>query len=188
MPLAAVRTPAFVASAIAEGLGLSDDTVLDLPRRSAACADRPSPCWCSTISSRYWTRRRWSSIFLHRSCRSECWRPAGLRPELGERDMPSDLSSWQLMRMRCRPRIWACSPAVRPSWSGFGTSTRLSTHVRERPHRGSDLFLAGCPAARDRARSPVDESADGQDLPADWGTTFYCRPPDRATCPNASRR
>ena len=27
-----------------------------------------------------------------------------------------------------------------------------------------------------------------EDLLADWGTTFYCRPPDRATCPNASRR
>jgi predicted ATPase/DNA-binding XRE family transcriptional regulator len=43
VPLAAVRTPAFVASAIAEGLGLSDDTALDLPRRArVACADRPT--------------------------------------------------------------------------------------------------------------------------------------------------
>ena len=43
VPLAAIRTPAFVASAIAEALGLSDVTALDLPRRArVACADRPT--------------------------------------------------------------------------------------------------------------------------------------------------
>src|SRR5688572_22716196 len=43
VPLAAVRTPAFVASAIAEALGLSDVTALDLPMRArVACADRPT--------------------------------------------------------------------------------------------------------------------------------------------------
>jgi predicted ATPase/DNA-binding XRE family transcriptional regulator len=41
--LAAIRDPAFVASAIAEALGLSDITPLDLPRRArVACADRPT--------------------------------------------------------------------------------------------------------------------------------------------------
>src|SRR5258705_7599783 len=41
--LAATRTPAFVASAIAEALGLSDVTALDLPRRArAACHDQPT--------------------------------------------------------------------------------------------------------------------------------------------------
>jgi predicted ATPase/DNA-binding XRE family transcriptional regulator len=39
VPLAAIRSPAFVASAIAEALGLSDVTALDLPRRARiACA------------------------------------------------------------------------------------------------------------------------------------------------------
>ena len=62
VPLAAIRNPAFVAPAIAEALGLSDVTALDLPRRArVACEDRPR-CWCSTISSRCWTRRRWSRI------------------------------------------------------------------------------------------------------------------------------
>jgi predicted ATPase/DNA-binding XRE family transcriptional regulator len=41
VPLAALRDPEFVAPAIAEALGLSDVTALDLPRRArAACADR----------------------------------------------------------------------------------------------------------------------------------------------------
>ena len=43
VPLAAVRSSAFVAAAIAEGLGLSDVTATDLPTRArAACADRPT--------------------------------------------------------------------------------------------------------------------------------------------------
>jgi predicted ATPase/DNA-binding XRE family transcriptional regulator len=43
LPLAAIREPAFVASAIAEGLGLSDVTALDLPKRArVACEDRPT--------------------------------------------------------------------------------------------------------------------------------------------------
>ncbi|HEX9640213.1 MAG TPA: helix-turn-helix domain-containing protein, partial [Candidatus Krumholzibacteria bacterium] len=43
VPLAAIRKGAFVASAIAEGLGLSDVTVLDLPKRArVACEDRPT--------------------------------------------------------------------------------------------------------------------------------------------------
>jgi predicted ATPase/DNA-binding XRE family transcriptional regulator len=42
-PLAAVRNPAFVALAIAEALGLSDVTALDLPRRArVACDDHPT--------------------------------------------------------------------------------------------------------------------------------------------------
>ncbi len=41
VPLAAIRDPAFVASEIAEALGLSDVTALDLPKRvRAACDDR----------------------------------------------------------------------------------------------------------------------------------------------------
>ena len=43
VPLAAVRTPAFVASAIAEALGLSDVTASDLPDRArVSCQDRPT--------------------------------------------------------------------------------------------------------------------------------------------------
>jgi len=43
VPLAAVRNPEFVASAIAEALGLSDVTAVDLPRRGrVACDDRPT--------------------------------------------------------------------------------------------------------------------------------------------------
>src|SRR5262249_9439315 len=43
VPLAAIRNPAFVPSAIAEALGLSDVTAPDLPKRArAACADRPT--------------------------------------------------------------------------------------------------------------------------------------------------
>jgi predicted ATPase/DNA-binding XRE family transcriptional regulator len=42
VPLAGIRTPAFVASAIAEGLGLSDSTAVELPRRAhLACAGKP---------------------------------------------------------------------------------------------------------------------------------------------------
>src|SRR5262245_34508118 len=41
--LAAIRNPAFVAPAIAEALGLSDVTALDLPKRArAACDDQPT--------------------------------------------------------------------------------------------------------------------------------------------------
>ena len=43
VPLAAIREPAFVASAIAEALGLADITASDLPKRlRVACADRPT--------------------------------------------------------------------------------------------------------------------------------------------------
>ena len=43
VPLATIRTPAFVAPAIAEALGLSDVTPLDLPKRArAACANHPT--------------------------------------------------------------------------------------------------------------------------------------------------
>lgn len=43
VPLAAIRNPPFVASAIAEALGLSDVTPLDLPKRArVACHDRPT--------------------------------------------------------------------------------------------------------------------------------------------------
>ena len=62
VPLAAIRNPAFVASAIAEALGLSDVTALDLPKRARPRATIRPRCWCSTTSSRCWTRRRWSRI------------------------------------------------------------------------------------------------------------------------------
>jgi predicted ATPase/transcriptional regulator with XRE-family HTH domain len=43
VPLAAIRNPAFVASAIGEALGLSDVTALDLSKRArAACDDQPT--------------------------------------------------------------------------------------------------------------------------------------------------
>ena len=43
VPLAATRNPAFVASVIAEALGLSDVLAIDLPARArASCADRPT--------------------------------------------------------------------------------------------------------------------------------------------------
>ena len=43
VPLAAIRNPAFVASAIAEAFGLSDVTALDLPKRArVACGDQPT--------------------------------------------------------------------------------------------------------------------------------------------------
>ena len=43
VPLAGLHSPAFVASAVAEALGLSDTTALDLPRRTGfACADQPT--------------------------------------------------------------------------------------------------------------------------------------------------
>ena len=43
VPLAAIRNAAFVASAIAEALGLSDATAIDLPRRArGVCDDRPT--------------------------------------------------------------------------------------------------------------------------------------------------
>jgi predicted ATPase len=42
-PLAAIRDYTFVASAIAEALGLADGTALDLPKRArSACEDRPT--------------------------------------------------------------------------------------------------------------------------------------------------
>jgi len=43
VPLAAIQNPMFVSAAIAEALGLSDVTAVDLPRRArTACADRPT--------------------------------------------------------------------------------------------------------------------------------------------------
>jgi predicted ATPase/DNA-binding XRE family transcriptional regulator len=43
VPLSAIRSPEFVASAIAEALGLSDVSAVELPKRArAACEDRPT--------------------------------------------------------------------------------------------------------------------------------------------------
>jgi transcriptional regulator with XRE-family HTH domain len=60
--LAAVRNSAFVAPAIAEALGVLDDTGLDLPRRARLVCEGQPTCWCSTTSSTCWTWRRWSRI------------------------------------------------------------------------------------------------------------------------------
>jgi transcriptional regulator with XRE-family HTH domain len=52
VPLAATREPAFVASAIAEAVGLADLAPRDLPKRlRIACGDHPT-MRCSTTSSR----------------------------------------------------------------------------------------------------------------------------------------
>ena len=62
--LAAIRSPTFVVSAIAETLGLSDVTPLDLPKRARiACADQPTLLvldnFEQVLGARPWLRTCW---------------------------------------------------------------------------------------------------------------------------------
>ena len=113
--LAAVRDPAFVAPAIAEALGVVGRHGARLAEARAGRVRRISPrCWCSTISSRSWTRRRWSRISWHRSPRSECWSPAARRSVCEESgSTPSDHSRWSADSDAMSPADLARSPAVR---------------------------------------------------------------------------
>ena len=92
-------------------------------------------CWCSTISSRCWTRRRWSRISSRRSRRSECWSPAAPRFACEESgSTPSDRSRWKWASTRCRPPIWHALPRCGYSWSGCGTcSLTFASRPRTAP-------------------------------------------------------
>ena len=113
--LAAIRDPAFVAPAIAEALGLSDVTALDLPRRARAACDGHADV-AGARQFRAGPGRgaagRGSPDIGRR--RSECWSPAAPRSVCEESgSTPSDRSRWRWTRTRCRRPIWRASPAVR---------------------------------------------------------------------------
>ena len=72
VPLAPLRDPAFVASAIAEALGLADLSAQDLPKR-ARPARMARRFWCSTISSICSTRHRSSPICSRLFPRFDYW-------------------------------------------------------------------------------------------------------------------
>jgi predicted ATPase len=85
VPLAAVRTPAFVASAIAEGLGLSDVTALDLPMRArVACVDRPTLLVLDNFEQILDAAPLVVDL-LTSVASLEWWRPAGLRSVSGRK-------------------------------------------------------------------------------------------------------
>ena len=191
VPLAAIRNPAFVASAIAEALGLSDVTALDLPRRArVACADRPTllvldnfehvldaaPLVADLLTSVASLRLMVTSRApLHvRGEREYAVGPLALEPGVGR----------EVAR-----RSGALARGATLRGTGAGRATGLSSHGRERSHRGGDLSTARCAAARPRAGRPVDQGADGGgSAPPTQATTSCSRPPARAISPNASRR
>ena len=191
VPLAAIRNPAFVASAIAEALGLTDVTAVDLPARVRVACDVRRRCSCSTISSRCWTRRRWSRSSWPRSVRFACWSPAAPPYECAASGSApigtARAGCWTRTRVARRPGAVSRGAPVRGARSG--RRTWLSPDARERRHRDRDLSAARCAPARSRAGRALDQSADGRGTAAAARRAMCCsRPSVRAISPNANRR
>ena len=190
-PLAAVRNPAFVAPAIAEALGLSDVTALDLPRRArAACDGQPTLLVLDNFEQVLDAAPLVADLLTSvAALRVLVTSRAPLRVR-GEREyavgpLALDVDVGRDVARRSR----ALSRGAALRGAGSGRATRLSPHVRERPHRDGDLSAARCPAARARARGPVDQSADGRGSAPPTRRTMSCsRPSARAISPNANRR
>ena len=113
MALAAVRNPAFVAPAIAEALGVSDVTAVDLPRRArAACDGRPTLLVLDNFEQVLDAAPLVADL-LTRSPRSGCSPPAAPRSACAESaSTRSGRSRWTRTRAM-RPADLARAPAVR---------------------------------------------------------------------------
>jgi len=124
VPLAAIRNPAFVASAIAEALGLSDVSALDLPKRArVACDDHPTLLVLDNFEQVLDAAPLVADLLTSAaSLRVLATSRAPLRVREGRGgSMPSDRSRWRWTRMRCRPPIWHVLLRSGYCWSAFGT-------------------------------------------------------------------
>ena len=181
VPLAAIRDPAFVASAIAEALGLADVTGASICRgaRASACDGQPTLLVLDNFEQVLDAAPLVADLLTRsHALRLLATSRAPLRVR-GEREYPSDRSRWMWAQRRCRRPTWHASPAVRL----FVERVRdVQPDFRLTPANGADrdrdLPPARCAAARARARGAVDQSADGR------GSA----PPARARRPALDRR
>ena len=136
VPLAAIRNPAFVASAIAEALGLSDVTALDLPRRArAACGDQPTLLVLDNFEQVLDAAPLVADLLTSvASLRVLVTSRAPLRVR-GEREYAVGPLALEVgRRTRRRPPIWRALPRCGCSWSGFGTcSLTFASRPRTAP-------------------------------------------------------
>ena len=113
--LAAIRNPAFVAPAIAEALGVSDVTALDLPRRARlACDDHAHVAGARQFRAgpgRGAAGRGSPDIGRRAPSAGHQPRPAPCARRAGVRRRTARVGGGR--RTRCRPPISARSPAVR---------------------------------------------------------------------------
>ena len=134
VPLAAVRDPAFVALRIAEAIGLSDVTALELPARArVACGERATLLVIDNfehvLEAAPLTADLLASI---PSLKLLVTSRAPLRVR-GERDTQLVRSHWKAIRVRantCLPTWHACQPCT-CFWTGFATSNPIFvSHLR----------------------------------------------------------
>ena len=185
-PLAAIRSAAFVAPAIAEAFGLSDVTALDLPKRAGSRATIGRRCCVLDNFEQSWTRPRSVAdlltavtslrVLVTSRAAASCARRAGVRRRTA-RAGSSDVDA-------CRPPISRALPPCGCSWNGFGMCGQIFASRRKRPDRDGDLPAARCAAACPRTRGAVDQSPDRRGSAAATDATTSCsRPPARAICP-----
>ena len=148
-------------------------------------------CWCSTISSRYWTRRRWSRNCWPRSHRFELLvtsrAPLHVR---GEREYAVGPLAMDVGSEACRPRISTRSPAVRL----FVERVRdVQPDFRLTPANGATVTaicrrLDALPLALELAAPWMKVLTRRGSASADSRTTSCSRRSLHAISPNASRR
>ena len=125
--------PAFVASAIAEALGLSDVTALDLPRRvRVACDDQPTLLVLDNFEQVLDAALLVADLLTSVAIAPGARPPAARRFVCGESaSTSSDRSRWTEASMRCRPPISRAPPPCDCSWSAFGTCSPIfASHRR----------------------------------------------------------
>ena len=181
VPLAAIRNPAFVASAIAEASRTCRTSRRSICRsaRAAACGDRPTLLVLDNFEQVLDAAPLVADLLTSvASLRLLATSRAPLRVR-GEREYTVGPLALEAASDAASPADLARvsrGAAVRGTRSG--RAARLSPHVGERPDGDGDLPTARCAAARPRAGGPVDQSADRR------GSA----PPARARCPALDRR
>ena len=192
VPLAVTRDLAFVASAIAEALGLSDVTPLDLPKRArVACDGRPTLLVLDNFEQVLDAAPLVADLLASVApLRVLVTSRAPLRVR-GEREYTvGPLATATPARMRCRRPIWRAAPAVRlfvervrDVQPGFRLTAANGPTVTAICRR-----LDALPLALELAAPWLKVLTAEGSAAADSSTTSCSRPSAHAISPNANRR
>ena len=149
-------------------------------------------CWCSTISSRYWTRRRWSRNSGRRSpsLRVLVTSRAPLRVRSAAAVRRGTTRVERGRRTRGRPPISRARPRCSSSWNGFGT---CNLAFASRPPTGPTVTaicqrLDALPLALELAAPWIKAANRGGFAPPTRARRPALGRRSAAICPNASRR